>query len=64
MSNRDFLDALTDYQNAKENEHMKRANPPMATVDEYADRALAELNKIIDARCKEHAQRRLSLGAV
>lgn len=62
-NNRAFLDALIAYQEAARTEHLNRATRPERTVDDYAADAIAELNKLIDERCKAHDLRRLSMGA-
>lgn len=50
MSNRDALDAITAYQEAKKTEGIMRATPAPKTVDELAAEAVAALNELVDAR--------------
>jgi hypothetical protein len=62
--NRRFLDTLSAYEAAKEQEGRDRATPLPKSADELAAEAIAELTKLIDARIADNNKRQIRLGTV
>lgn len=63
MSNRKFLDAVIAYQEARKTENTHRASPPEKSVDQYADEAIVELNKLIAIGVRDGFKGQQRLGA-